>query len=84
MPCALDKASIARRLGPGLAALLSFHARRVYGRSLEELGSEELKRLIVEVLGERAGPVLRVLDGFLGFGPGGHSGGALSRLVVYA
>ena len=39
-----------RRVAPGLYAVLSVLARRRYGRRLEELGREEVRSLLYEVL----------------------------------
>ncbi len=51
-----------RSQGPGLYAVLDFHARRRYGRSLDQLPPQQRLSLAKEVLGERAEHIAHLLS----------------------
>jgi hypothetical protein len=57
------KRSPRRRLGPGLYAVLDFHATRLYGRRLEQLAPEERLAVARLVLGENAQLVEEIIAG---------------------
>ena len=72
--CTANTLAGLRRRNPGMYAVLSFEARRRYGRGLEELPPRLLRELLREKLGNRAEIVERLISGI----DAGAGGGVLA------
>ena len=70
-----------RRLNPGIYAVLSFEARRRYGRGLEELPPPLLRELLQEKFGNRAEIFERLISG-IDAGAGGRALAARPRRLA--